>query len=73
MTEEEYFDLLDAERGRTTDAPEMTVGDSGSDYEHPTDETGGYVWICKTCGCRNAAINSYCSYCGLPRPKDTDK
>lgn len=57
-------ELLDAERGLTTDAPEMTVGDSGSVFKHSTDKPA------RKCKHppeyrRRGKQNSLCSKCGL--------
>ena len=43
----EFVEWLDT-RLLTTDAPEMTVGDSGSVSKHSTDDTDGR-WECQEC------------------------
>ena len=49
---------------RTTDAPEMTVGDSGSVSEHSINEPTRH-FVCKECGYTlTPVIQDHCHYCG---------
>jgi len=62
----DFASWLDTERGLTTDAPEMTVGDSSPINEQNTNDPGGF-WTCPKCQTQNRNTLYEC-WCGRTRP-----